>query len=80
MTINKKEIMEQLKEKPSCDLRISKECYGIIFKRSSIYVGIEDEYSLVIYKTAGKYQKILETQDVKDIEKIFTILEIADFN
>lgn len=80
MTINKNEIMEQLKEGTSYDLRINKECYGIIFKRSSIYVGVEDKYSLVIYKTAGKYERILETECVKDIEKIFTILEIADFN
>lgn len=80
MTINKKEIMKQLKEGTSYDLRISKECHGIIFKHSSIYVGVEDEYSLVIYKTAGKYERILETEYVKDIEKIFTILEIADFD
>ena len=80
MTINKKEIMEQLKEGTSYELDINKECHAIIFKRSSIYVGIEDEYSLVIYKIAGKYQKILETEYVKDIEKLFTILEIADFN
>ena len=80
MTINKKENMEQLKEGTSYELDINKECHAIIFKRSSIYVDIESEYKLVIYKIARKYQKILETEYVEDIEKIFTILEIVDFD
>lgn len=80
MTINKNEIMEQLKKERSYDLEINKEYGAIIFKYSSIYSGVKEEYKLLIYKLDGKFENILETKYVQDIEKIFTILEIADFN
>lgn len=80
MTINKNEIMEQLKENTSYYLDINKEYGAIIFKYSSIYSGVAEEYKLKIFKMTGEYENILETKYVKDIEKIFTILEITDFN
>lgn len=80
MTINKNEIMEQLKENKSYYLDINKEYGAIIFKYSSVYTDIAEEYKLKIFKMTGEYENILETKHTQDIEKIFTILEIADFN
>lgn len=35
---------------------------------------------MIIHKTVGKFENVLVTKYVQDIEKIFTILEITDFN
>ena len=79
MTINKNEIMEQLLKKPSCALKINEEYGAIIFRYDSIYSD-KKEYKLVVHKTVGKFENVLVTKYVQDIEKIFTILEITDFN
>lgn len=79
MTINKNEIMEQLLKNPSCALKINEEYGAIIFRYCSIYSD-KKEYKLVVHKNFGKFENVLVTKYVQDIEKIFTILEVTDFN
>lgn len=79
MTINKNEIMEQLLKNPSCALKINEEYGAIIFRYYSIYSD-KKEYKMIIHKTVGKFENVLVTKYVQNIEKIFTILETVDFN
>ena len=79
MTINKNEIIEQLLKNPSCALKINEEYGAIIFRYYSIYSD-KKEYKMIIHKTVGKFENVLVTKYVQNIEKIFTILETVDFN
>lgn len=77
MTFDKNKIVEELKKERSYDLVVDKECGVLIFGHSSLYTG-EYRYKLKIYKKIEGvgFRTVIESEDFKDIEKLFTTLEV----